>query len=273
MNKIKLSIVIPSYKDPFLKNTILDLIEKSCLGKDELEILPILDGYWVKAEDIVSDPRVNYVHLGKNGGMRNAINMGFRIAKGKYVMRLDEHCMFKRGYDASMVKNCQPNSIIAPVRYFLDPVKWEVMDKPPVYYEKLAIRNGKLRKFEGQRWDRRTRERKKHKVDENMATQGACIVMRRSWWNKVVKELDTERYGPHNFDQMEMVFKTWKAGGKLLLNKRTWFAHKHRSFPRTHSGGTKETPGRLTMCFKNSIEDWGEYYNEVIRPRFGFEKL
>jgi hypothetical protein len=39
-----------------------------------------------------------------------------------------------------------------------------------------------------------------------------------------------------------MVFKTWKAGGKLMLNKNTWHAHKHRSFARTHNNGTEENP-------------------------------
>jgi len=56
-----------------------------------------------------------------------------------------------------------------------------------------------------------------------------------------------------------MVFKTWKAGGKLMLNKNTWFAHKHRSFSRTHNYGIKEaTPG-----WKYSLDKWKDYYKEI----------
>ncbi len=260
---IKLSVIIPSWKDPLLHKTIDSLLDNSELG-DQLEIIAVLDGYWTQ---IKQDPRVRVLHLGKNRGMRGAINAGVLISSGEYIMRTDEHCSFAKGYDRVLTETCQPNWIVTPRRYFLDPVKWEVMDLPPVDYARLTIQdcgNG-VHKFAGSEWRSRTKERKDIMIDETMAMQGSCWLMPRKWWDEVIGELQTEGYGPLYQDSHEMVFKTWKAGGKLMVNKNTWHAHKHRDFPRTHNYGTAEaTPG-----WKYSLDIWGDYYNKEIRPKWG----
>lgn len=258
---IKLSVIIPSFKDPLSVPTIQSLLDTSELG-DKLEIIQVFDGYWPDFK-LIQDPRVRYIHLGKNVGMREAINLGVRVARGEFIMRTDEHCMFDKGFDKKMTDVCQPDWIMTATRLALDPVKWEVMkDVEPFIYEKLKIRNGK---FEGQRWRTRAEERKDIPVDETMAMQGSCWVMPRAWWNKVIVELDTERYGQMYQDQHEMIFKTWKAGGKMMVNKNTWFAHKHVSFPRTHRYGDQGAEPKIGHL----IEDWGQYYEEVVKPKWG----
>jgi len=112
-------------------------------------------------------------------------------------------------------------------------------------------------------------KKNKHKmIDQTASIQGSVWIMKKSWWDKVIKELDTQNYGPLIQDSHEMIFKTWKAGGKLVVNKNTWFAHKHRSFPRTHNNGTKENPARCEEGYAYALKTWGKYYKEVIRPRF-----
>lgn len=255
------SVIIPSYKDPYLVNTIGSLLEGAT---GPIEIIPVLDGYWV--ENPVKDERVKYLHLGQNRGMRRAINAGVSVAKGEFIMRSDEHCAFAKGWDVEMVSACEENSIVTPRRYFLDPVKWEIMDLLPWDYERLEIRDDC--KFEGRHWRQRERERGHLEIDETMSMQGSCWLMRRAWWNKVIGELDHENYGPHIQDSHEMVFKTWQAGGKLLVNKRTWFAHKHVSFPRTHNQGTAENPARCDEGYAYALKTWRPYYEEVIRPKW-----
>lgn len=265
---MKLSVIIPSYKDPYLKNTIEDLLKKSELG-DQLEIIAILDGYWTS--DIVSDPRVKYLHLGGNRGMREAINAGIEIAQGEFLMRTDEHCLFDQGFDKKMTDVCQGNWIMTAKRYFLDPVKWEVMkDKGHVEYEKLAIqgREGEVQKFAGKPWKSRDIERKDYMIDETMAMQGSCWVMPRKLWKEVIGKLDTEGYGPLYQDSHEMVFKIWQSGGKFMLNKNTWFAHKHRSFSRTHNNGTKENPSRNNECWAYSLKVWRDYYENEVKKNW-----
>ncbi|MBI1864015.1 glycosyltransferase, partial [Candidatus Woesebacteria bacterium] len=65
-----LSVVIPSYKDPLLHKTIDSLLENA---EGEIEIIAVLDGYW-PSTPIKNEERVRVLHLGKNRGMRRAIN-------------------------------------------------------------------------------------------------------------------------------------------------------------------------------------------------------
>jgi len=263
--EIWLSVVIPSYKDPYLHNTIDSLLKNSRIG-DRLEVLPVLDGYWPK-ENIVEDPRVRVIHKGKNEGMREAINTGVRASRGRYIMRTDEHCMYAPGYDLTMITQINYNWIVTPIRYFLDPKKWEIIeDMKPVVYEKLKTRkiDDNLEKFEGQVWRSREKKRKKYDVDETMAMQGSCWLMKRRWWDHTIGRLETEHYGTMYQDSHEMQFKTWEKGGKLMVNKNTWFAHKHVSFPRTHHYGRKEwEPG-----VRYAIKEWKDYYEKEIRPKW-----
>jgi glycosyltransferase involved in cell wall biosynthesis len=261
---IRLSVVIPSWKDPTIIKTINSILENSELG-DTLEIIAVMDGYWPEFQ-LVSDPRVRYVHLGKNRGMRGAINAGVDVARGKYLMRTDEHCMFCKGFDKIMTDSCRKDWIMTAKRYFLDPIKWELMDLPPVEHEKLVIQGGI--KFAGTRWPERDLELKDKMITQTMAMQGSCWVMPHDWWNKVIGELQTEGYGPLIQDSHEMIFKTWKAGGKMVLNKNAWFAHKHRSFSRTHNNGTKENPANCDSGYKYALDIWRDYYEKEIRPKW-----
>lgn len=260
---MKLSVIIPSWKDPYLQKTIDSLLENSLLGK-ELEVIPVLDGYWPE-KPLNDDPRVKVVHLGANRGMRGAINAGVAVSIGEFIMRTDEHCMFGKGYDHIMTRDCQPNWIMTARRFFLDPVKWEVMPDPPVECEKLVIQGDNV-KFSGQRWESRAEEFKNEPLVESMAMQGSMWLMPRKWWDEVIGELQTEGYGPHYQDSHEMCFKTWKKGGKLMFDKNTWYAHKHRSFARTHNEGTKENPTNREAGWKYSLDVWGDYYRNEIKP-------
>jgi glycosyltransferase involved in cell wall biosynthesis len=257
-----LSVIIPSYKDPLLNKTVESIIQNFT---GEFEVICVMDGYW---QIPIDDKRVRVLHLGKNRGMRGAINAGVAIARGEYIMRTDEHCMFAKDFDKIMIESCEENWIVTAKRYFLDPINWKVMDEqPPVEHEKLVIQGGI--KFSGQRWASRDEEQKDVMISETMAMQGSCWLMPHKWWDKVIGELQTEGYGPHYQDSHEMVFKTWQSGGKLMVNKNTWFAHKHRSFSRTHNDGTVENPANKEAGWKYSLDTWREYYEKAIRPLWG----
>lgn len=271
MSNIILSVIIPSYKDVYHEKTVRDLLDNSELGEG-LEIVSVFDGYWPTWE-MVEDPRRRIVHLGKNRGMRGAINAGIAVARGKFFCRLDEHCKFAKGWDKELTDTCKENEIMTARRFFLDPVKWEVMDEkdyPPVEHEKLVISNlgNGLRKFAGQRCRSRDKEQKDVPISEMTAMQGSMWIANREFFLKTVGELQTEGYGPLIQDSVEVCMKYWQAGGRLMLNKNTWFAHKHRSFPRTHNNGTPETPANCDQGYTYALEVWEDYYNKVIKPKW-----
>lgn len=259
-----LSVVIPSYKDPLLQKTIESLLVNA---QGDVEVIAVLDGYWPKTP-MIDDPRVRYIHLGGNRGMREAINAGVAVASGEFLMRTDEHCAFGKGYDVILSRDCEPDWIVTPRRYFLDPITWTVMDIPPVDFMKLKIaRAGSVRKFSGVE----SPGDPSQPIQESMAMQGSCWFMRKSWWDKIIGELQNEGYGPHYQDSHEMVFKTWQHGGKLMVNKNTWHAHKHRSFPRTHNNGTEQNPSNNEACWTYSLEQWEQYYERDIKPLWGMQ--
>ncbi len=261
MSKITLSCIIPSFKDLNLHKTINSILTNALT---DIEIIPVIDGY--KLDNISSDKRVKPVYLTQNVGMRTAINIGVEASKGEHIMRSDEHCMFASGFDKVILETLEDNWIVTPRRYFLDPVKWEVMEnKGYLDYEKLIIKDTpEMKKFSAVKWRERTLERADTAVDETMAMQGSCWFMKRSWWDKVVNKLQVHGYGNMYQDSTEMVFKTWQANGKLMINKRTWYAHKHRSFNRTYN----HDPVASRESWKYALDVWEDYYNEV-RKQWG----
>jgi glycosyltransferase involved in cell wall biosynthesis len=252
-----ISVVIPSYKDPDLQRTVDSLLENA---EGEIEIIAVFNAHWPDPP-LTPDPRVHQIHLGQNLGMRGAINAGVAVAKGEYILRTDAHCIFGKGYDRILTERFEDNWIVYPKRFFLDTDKWEIMDKESNLYNKLII-DKSHNKFSGANWKSREEERKDFDIDESMAMQGSCWIMKKSWWDKVIVELDSSIYGTHYGDSHEMVFKTWKAGGKLMVNKNTWHAHKHRDFARTHNYGSAEA----REGWDNAIALWGDYYLHTIKP-------
>jgi hypothetical protein len=197
--------------------------------------------------------------------MRGAINAGVAVSRGEYIMRTDAHCTFGDRYDRLLTAQIEDDWIVTPRRYFLDPDKWEVMDIKPVDYMKLKIVNyDRGQKFSGVDWVKRSEKRKDIPIDETMAMQGSCWVMKKSWWDNVIGELQSEGYDTHYQDSHEMVFKTWQAGGKLMVNKNTWHAHKHREFPRSHGYGGE----KADKCFAYALSVWKDYYLTEIQPRW-----
>lgn len=233
---MKLSIIIPSYKDPLLHKTIDSLLESSELGAD-MEIIVVLDGY-TPAKPIKDDPRVKIHSIEKNRGMRNAINSGVNISKGEYIMKCDEHCMFDKGFDVKLLADIQENWVVIPRRYKLDVEKWIICedDKRPVDYDKLVIHPEKIG---GMDWVSRTKERKDILIDETMVFQGSCWVMSRKHWDFLGK-LQEEGYGTFAQEALEIALKTWLGGGRVIVNKKTWYAHKHRRFGRVSQADRSE---------------------------------
>ena len=257
-----LSVVIPSHNDIYLHKTIASLLDGS---ERKIEIIPVLDGYRPKTS-ITSDPRVRPVFHERNRGMRESINTGVAHATGTHLMRTDEHCMFGRGFDRIILETIEDNWIVVPRRYKLNVETWTRMDNRGfIDYEMLIIKqNEVLRKFTSVDWKQRKNERLGIPIDETMAMQGSCWIMSRKWWDAVVVRLDSNGYGPLYQDSTEMLFKTWRAGGKLMINKKTWYAHKHRSFNRTHHYPIE----RAIPEFAFAVDLWKDDY-EKVRERWG----
>lgn len=56
----------------------------------------------------------------------------------------------------------------------------------------------------------------------------------REHWNRIAP-LDETNYGSFTQEGIEIALKTWLGGGKVMVNKAAWYAHKHRTFGRVVS--------------------------------------
>lgn len=119
--KYDLSILIPARNEMFLAQTIKNILENI---EAETEVIAILDGEWTEPA-IVQDPRVTVVKFGESIGQRAATNQACRLSRAKYVMKVDAHCSFDKGFDRKMLDGfVDDNWTMLPIMYNLHAFDW-----------------------------------------------------------------------------------------------------------------------------------------------------
>lgn len=225
-----LSVVIPSRNERFLLQTIDDLFAKAV---GDIEVIAVLEGYW--PDPILPDRQQKnhtliYIHHGKPHGMRAAINSAVAIAKGKFIMKVDAHCMFADGFDEALKADCEKDWVVVPRRYSLDPENWCRKDKHPIDYlwaePPLERNNNELnvRVWNDKNYDI---ELQKLLIDDVFTFQGSCWFMRRDYFYEL-DLMDDINYGTFRKEPQEITFKAWLSGGRVIRNKKTWYAHLHK---------------------------------------------
>ncbi len=94
-----LTIIIPARCEEFLSRTIQDVLENM---EGDTEIIAILDGYLPDPPLPFSD-KITIIYNPVSVGQRAGTNQAAKIAKGKYVMKIDAHCAFDKGFDRKML--------------------------------------------------------------------------------------------------------------------------------------------------------------------------
>ena len=232
---MRLSVIMPGRKEPFMQRTIDSFLRASDLGHD-LEIIPVLDGPWIRG--LAKDSRVKPIRIMPAQGMRAAINAGLAVASGDSVMKLDAHCSFASGFDRAMVESCQDGRLVIPRRYALDDATWEPIktNLPRDYHYLLYPANGQMTIHN---WE--THVNPGMVMDDTMTFQGSCWVANREQFMQRVGFLDDreETYGSFAAEQLEVGLKYWLGGGEVKVNKATWYAHLWK-MPRHYATGQYE---------------------------------
>lgn len=228
-----LSVIIPSRSDQYLQKTVDDLFIKA---EGEIEVIVVYDGRWA---DPILNPHKNLVqaHHGEihnHKGMRASINLGMKLARGEYVMKIDEQCMVDQGFDLKLMANCEDDWVVIPRRYRLDADAWVLIEdgRKPIDYMYLAYPYerpfDKTCGLHGAEWKERYHERKDIMIDDTMSWQGSCYFMKKSYWDSLIVALDDINYGTFTQEAQEIGNKVWLSGGRLVVNKNTWYAHWHK---------------------------------------------
>jgi glycosyltransferase involved in cell wall biosynthesis len=230
-NENLVSVIIPSRNEKFLGKTVQDLLAKA---EGKIEIIVVLEGYW-PVPQLVEDNRLIIVHRGEAMGMRNAINAAAAIARGKYLLKCDAHCMFDTGFDKKLAADCEDNWIVIPRRKKLDAENWCIDEykKRDVDYQFLTcpMTNNDGYTMHGQIWPERDRARRndpRFDIDDNMSFQGSCWFMAKEHFDQRLRGMHEEGYGTFCQEAQELGNKTWLGGGRVVTNKKTWYAHLHK---------------------------------------------
>ena len=206
------SVIIPARFERYLNKTILDVYKKA---HGPVEVIVIYDGY----QDKLLDGPI-YIYNETSKGMRTAINQGVRVATGKYVMKLDAHCMVDDGFDLKLIKEHRANWVQVPSRKRLEPRSWTLKDNFCVDYMYI----GKDYKGIVNGYANRDESLKKRQLDEIEVFQGSCYFMTKQYFYEL-KLLDDINFGGSGYEAQEIAIKCRRNGGRVMRNKKTWYAH------------------------------------------------
>ena len=243
------SVIIPTRNEIYLQKTVSDILTKAT---GDIELIVILDGYW-PTPPLPEDNRLKIIHRGTPRGMRAAINAGAALAKGKFLLKTDAHCMFAEGFDTVLANDCQEDWVVVPRRYALDPEKWEVVDNPkyPIDYMYLSS------DLHGVVWDEKNKDEslKDKLLDETMSNQGSVWFMPKSYFEKL-DLMDEETYGTFWNEFQEIGLKCWLSGGRVMVDKKTWYAHWHKTDGRGYSLSGNDQSQALAAVEKWKKKGW-----------------
>ena len=242
---MELSILIPARNEMFLKNTVMDILENRTANT---EVIVVLDGKY-PVEPLEQRRKLNVIYLPESIGQRAATNMAFRMARGKYVMKVDAHCAFDKGFDSILLEDIQDDWTIVPVMKNLHAFDWVCTNGHRRYQgpsgvcpecgasEKRDIlwRAKKSPNSTAYRFDKNLKfaywsdykKKQTGNLVETMSLQGSCFMMTKDkYWELNICD---EEHGSWGQQGTEVALKTWLSGGKVIVDKKTWYAHMFRT--------------------------------------------
>ena len=249
----KISIIIPARNEKYLNRTIQDIYEKAT---GDFEILVGLNGKTsYPLPEIHSNLKL--FNLEQNIGLKPMINFLAKRANGKYIYKSDAHCMFSKGFDEVLQSNMQYDWVVTPRFYVLNAEKWEWQDERfyDYFYLCCPFTDKKGLRFKaGGHWSERTKERlESHPdVDETSSMHGSGWFITKDYFHELGGFPEKDPDG-HAQEPIWLGLKVWLEGGKLMVNKKCWYAHLHQD---SKDRGYPEDRKHTELTYKWTAEYW-----------------
>ncbi len=229
----KVSIIIPSRNEVaiidgmnVLQRTVKDIYEKAT---GDFEVLVGFDG--LPYQDFPNYPNLRLIKMPDVIGIKNMINLLAILAKGEYLFKSDAHCMFSEMFDEVLLADMQDDWIVTPRFYVLDHKEWKWQDDRFYDYFYLSCPFTDPRGFRfkaGGHWRDKTLEKLDIPLDETPQFHGSGWFMKRDHFlNRIGGYMVKDPFG-HAQEPPYLGLKTWLGGGKVMVNKKVWYAHMHQ---------------------------------------------
>lgn len=271
---VELSMLIPSRNEEWLSRTVEDILQHS---EANTEVIVVCDGNWPDPP-VKDHPRVTMIYHSESIGQRAACNEAARVAKGKYLAKIDAHCSVDQGFDRKLLeafKETGDDVTMVPTMRNLHVFDWVCPDSHRRYQGPsgpctvcgkpttkdvvwIAKKNPQSTAYcvdttlhfaYCNEW------KKKQRGDlvETMSLQGSFFMIHRDKWFDL--PICDEKYLNWGQQGCEVAFVTWLTGGRVICCKRTWYSHCFRS-----QGGDFGFPW---ACSGRQVERTRQYCRDI----------
>ncbi len=205
--KPTIDIIIPSFNGKYLLEKHLPQVYKN---SDFLNKVIIIDNGstddtidWLKK----NYPQVVIVRNSRNLGFTKPINQGVAVSKSDYIVLLNNDVRPEKGYLKDIFRFFDDENVFA-VSFNEDKASW-----PLVTWE-----NGKLHFSQGE---------DKNSPRYSCWASGGSAIFKRSIWDKLGGF--NEVYAPFYWEDIDIGFRAWKTGYKVVWNNKSTVFHEHES--------------------------------------------
>jgi len=269
----KVSFIIPSRNETYevapgitvLQRTIQDIYEKAA---GDFEVLVAFDG--PPYQPLPKHPNLRTFNLPESQGLKHSLNLLAKKAKGKYLLKLDSHCMVSEGIDEILASDMEDNWIVTPRFRTLNAEEWKWQDEKfyDYFYLPCPLTDTQMFRFRaGGHWIERTREKLDASIDENMKLHGSSFFIARKFFVETLGGVKEGWIDPSSGEDIELSLKTWLGpwDGRLMVNKNCWYAHMHKGGQRPRGWGISIR--QIINAYLSIAEYWmKDSWKEAVHP-------
>lgn len=233
----KVSVIIPSRNETYeiqpgvtvLQRMMQDIYENAT---GEFEVLLTFDG--PPYQDLPDYPNLTVIKLPESIGLKPSVNMMAEMATGKYLYKSDSHCMFKEGFTETLQEDMEDNWLVTPQFRVLNAEEWKLQDDKfyDYFFLSCPLTDPDQFKFKagGHWWKKSYQNMYGPKIDETIQIHGSGWFLTRDYFLNCLGGMSSVGYDTFGMEPPELCLKTWLGpwGGKVMVNKNTWYAHMHK---------------------------------------------
>lgn len=270
----KVSIIIPARGEKFenLSRTI-ESIYKNAVG--EIEILIGING--APFYSFGQWTQLKIINFPLNVGIKTNINALAALATGKYLFKLDAHTSVGKGFDEILKADMEDDWVVTP-RFKIIKDDWSIQMRNgqeefyDYFYLSCPFTDKRGLRFKaGGHWPERTKELAPENfiseqeintvadinetnpyIDETPQIHGSAWFMTKDRFFELGGFPLQDPYG-HGQEPLWLGLRNWVEGGKVMVNKKTWYAHLHQD---SNERGYPENREETERTYRLTAEYW-----------------